>query len=81
MVVNDEKMDSILEVSESLFACLKVCDEKGTLATAKRNAIEETLKRVAYYRERGIKNNLVHTIWGKRMRLIKQAQTLSDVRQ
>ena len=76
-----EPIDAVMEIAEAAFAV----DENGDLPKAvlreREKALTDTLNRVSAYREHGIRNDLVHTVFEKRLQLIKDAKTVQALKE
>lgn len=55
--------------------------ESKSLTDARARAAQTTLQRAAYYRGQGIRNDLVHIVMEKRLKLIAEAATVKELRE
>lgn len=79
MFFDNPELDSIFEFSEAM-ASLCMNEEKSkNVAKARERAVMNTLARVRRYRKEGIRNDVVHAIFEKRMALILKADTIKDL--
>ena len=73
--------DAVMEIAEAAFAA----DEDSNLPSAvlreRQKALTDTLDRVHAYRAHGIRNDLVHTVFEKRLELIKKARTVQALKE
>ena len=76
MITGDKKLDNIMEIAEAVFACPEAGKYTKSVEEAKYEAIRKTLKTTQYYREHGFMSELVHTIFTKKMEMIKNANTV-----
>ena len=81
MITGDKKLDNILEIAEAVFACPEAGKYTKSVEEAKYEAIRKTLKTTQYYREHGFMGELVHTIFTKKMEMIKNANTVKDLKE
>ena len=73
--------DAVMEIAEAAFAA----DEDSNLPSAvlreREKALTDTLDRVHAYRAHGFRNDLVHTVFEKRLELIKKAKTVRALKE
>lgn len=81
MITGDKKLDNIMEIAEAVFACPEAGKYNKAVEEAKYEAIQKTLKTTQYYREHGFMSDLVHTIFSKKMVMIKNANTVKDLKE
>lgn len=76
-----EEIDCIMEFAEA--ACMLPYPERGSkkLTDARSSAVEDTLRRAAYYRKEGIRTDLVHAVVEKRLKFIFAAKTQQALKQ
>ena len=81
MITGDKKLDNIMEIAEAVFACPEAGKYTKSVEEAKYEAIRKTLKTTQYYREHGFMSELVHTIFTKKLEMIKKANTVKDLKE
>lgn len=77
----DADIDSIMEFAEAACMLPDSESEPKKLADARSRAVEDTLRRAAYYRKEGIRTDLVHTVVEKRLKFIFAAKTQQALKQ
>lgn len=79
--LNNKSPEELVELSEAAVAIVALRKQSGAVPKAKISAIKDTIWRVANYRRQGIVSELVHTIFVKRMQLIGNAGTVSELKE
>lgn len=79
--LNNKSPEELVELSEAAVAIVALRKQSGAVPKAKISAIKDTIWRVANYRRQGIVSELVHTIFVKRMKLIGNAGTVSELKE
>lgn len=76
-----EPIDAVMEIAEAAFAMAENDDLPKAVLRERKKSVEDTLDRVQTYRARGIRNDLVHTVFEKRLQLIKDAKTVQALKE
>ena len=75
-----EPIDTVMEIAEAAFTDDLDEDLPKAVLREREKALTDTLNRVSAYRERGIRNDLVHTVFEKRLQLIRDAKTVQTLK-
>ena len=75
------EIDRIMEFAEAVCMMPDPAGESKSLTDARARAAQTTLQRAAYYRGQGIRNELVHMVVEKRLKLIAEATTVKELRE
>ena len=81
MFVDVEPLDTVFEQTAILMQLMEISNLKDAYSKAKAAALQNTLRRVNRYRKEGIRNDLVHLVFLKRLELIGKAKLIGDLRQ
>lgn len=73
------EIDRIMEFARAACIMPDPKNESKTLSDARTKAAQTTLQRAAFYRKQGIRNDLVHAVVEKRLKLIAGATTVKDI--
>ena len=76
-----EPIDAVMEIAEAAFVVAETDDLPKAVLRERKKSVEDTLDRVQTYRARGIRNDLVHTVFEKRLQLIKDAKTVQALKE
>ena len=76
-----EPIDTVMEIAEAAFTDDLDEDLPKAVLREREKALTDTLNRVSAYRERGIRNDLVHTVFEKRLQLIRDAKTVQTLKE
>lgn len=79
MFFNDPAADSTFECAEAILALASKETDSVPMSKAREKAVCNTLARVKLYRDEGIRNDLVHIVFVKRMELIQKAMTVKEL--
>ena len=79
--LKNKSPEELVELSEAAVVIVALGKQSGAVPKAKISAIKDTIWRVANYRRQGIVSELVHTIFVKRMQLIGNAGTVSELKE
>lgn len=77
----DKTLDSIMEIAASIFLMPEPGSESKRLSDARAAAVQTTLQRAAYCREKDVRTDLVHAVVEKRLKLIAEATTVKEIRE
>lgn len=80
MVTGDKELDSIMELTEAVFACPDPSKCSKAVIDAKYEAIRKVLSCTQYYRKHGIMSELVHAVFTKKLKMIKEADRVKDLK-
>lgn len=80
MVTGDKELDSIMELTEAVFVCPDPSKYSKAVIDAKYEAIRKVLSCTQYYRKHGIMSELVHAVFTKKLKIIKEADTVKDLK-
>jgi len=80
MITGDKNIDNIMELAEAVFVCPDPTKYSQAVVEAKYEAIRKTLSCTKHYREQGILSELVHTVFTKKLAMIKAADTVKDLK-
>lgn len=80
MITGDKNFDNIMELAEAVFACPDPTRYSQTVVDAKYEAIRKTLSCTKQYREHGFISELVHAVFTKKLKMIKEADTVKDLK-
>ena len=81
MFVNNPEIDEIFEFAECVAAMPDPSSCSKSLADAKAEALTDAWRRSRKYRSEGFRNDLVHVALMKRLKLIKKASTVAEVKE
>lgn len=81
MITGNKELDNIMEIAEAVFACPEAGKYTKSVEEAKYEAIQKALKTTQYYREHGFMSELVHAVFTKKMEMIKNANTVKDLKE
>lgn len=81
MFVNNPEIDEILEFTDCIASMPDPESCPKSLLDAKSNAFLDAWERARSYRRHGMRNDLVHIAFKKRMGLISNASTVTEVRE
>ena len=76
-----EPIDAVMEIAEAAFADDEIGDLLKAVLREREKALTDALNRVSTYRKHGIRNDLVHTVFEKRLQLIKDAKTVQALKE
>jgi len=79
MITGDKNTDRIMEIAEAVFAYPEPSQYSEAVCNAKVEALRKLLKDTEYYREHGFLSELVHTVFTKKLKLIKDAETVKEL--
>ena len=74
----DAEIDRIMEFAQAVCMMPDPAGESKSLSDARARAAQTTLQRAAFYRDRGIRNDLVHKVVEKRLKLNAEAATVKE---
>lgn len=80
MITGDKELDSIMELAEAVFVCPDPSKHSKEVVDAKYEAIRKTLSCTQHYRKHGIMSELVHAVFTKKLKMIKEADTVKDLK-
>ena len=72
-----EEFDMIMEVADSIMVLAEKENCSKAVQNAAGKAIESSLSLVRFFRSQGIRSDLVHVVYEKRMAMIKAATTVA----
>ena len=75
------EIDRIMEFAQAACMMPDPAGESKSLTDARARAAQTTLQRATYYRGQGIRNDLVHAVVEKRLKLIAGATTVKDIKE
>lgn len=75
------EIDRIMEFAEAACMMPDPAGESKALASARARVTQGTLQRAAFYRKEGIRNDLVHMVVEKRLKLIAKASTVKELKE
>ena len=81
MITGNKELDNIMEIAEAVFACPEAGKYTKSVEEAKYEAIQKVLKTTQCYREHGFMSELVHAVFTKKMEMIKNANTVKDLKE
>ena len=81
MFVNNPDVDKVFELAECVASMPDPDSCSKSLANAKAKALTDAWQRSKMYRSEGFRNDLVHVAFMKRLRLIKKAATVAEVKE
>ena len=79
--MNEAELDMIFEVADSFSVIVAKDGCPENVQRAACEAIQESLNLVRFFRSQGIRSDLVHAVYEKRMELIKKATTVAELRE
>ena len=79
MYFDNPELDSLFELSETMVSLGMKEDKSKPVAKVRTKAVMNTLARVRHYREKGIRNDVIHAVFEKRMALIMKADTVKEL--
>ena len=80
MTTGTYELDNIMELAEAVFVCPEPSKYSQAVVDAKYEAIRKTLSCTKHYREHGIMSELVHAVFMKKLKMIKEADTVKDLK-
>jgi len=80
MITGDKNIDNIMELAEAVFVCPDPSKYSQAVVDAKYEAIRKTLTCTKHYREHGIMSELVHAVFMKKLKMIKEADTVNELK-
>ena len=80
MTTDDREIDGILEFVEAVCACPDPGEYAPAVEDAKYEAILKVLSMTSAYRQHGIRNELVHTIFRRKIEMIRKASTVKELK-
>lgn len=80
MTTDDREIDDIMEFVEAVCACPEPGEYVPAVEDAKYEAILKILSTTSFYRQHGIRNELVHTIFRQKIKMIRKASTVKELR-
>lgn len=80
MITDDREIDDILEFIEAVCACPDPGEYAPAVEDAKYEAILKILSTTSFYRQHGIRNELVHTIFHQKVAMIRKASTVKEIK-
>ena len=75
------EIDRIMEFAQAACMMPDPQNESKSLSDARVKAAQTTLQRAALYRKEGIRNDLVHMVVEKRLKLIAEAATVKEIKE
>ena len=81
MLFNNPNSDTAKEYAEAVLLLAEKQGESQSLAGAREKAVRDTLDGVKKYRDEGMRDNLIHSVFKKRMELIKKVNTVKELKQ
>lgn len=75
------EIDQIMEFAQAACMMPDSAVESKSLTNARARAAQTTLQRAALYRKEGIRNDLVHMVVEKRLKLIAEATTVKEIKE
>ena len=79
--MNEAELDMIFEVADSFSVIVAKDGCPENVQRAACEAIQDSLNLVHFFRRQGIRSDLVHAVYEKRMELIKKATTVAELRE
>lgn len=76
-----EPIDAVMEIAEAAFSVDPDENLPKAVLREREKALTDTFNRVSAYRERGIRNDLVHTVFEKRLQIIRDAKTVQALKE
>lgn len=80
MTTDDREIDGILEFVEAVCASPDPGEYAPAVEDAKYEAILKVLSMTSAYRQHGIRNELVHTIFRRKIEMIRKASTVKELK-
>lgn len=77
----DQELERTSEILTAATMIAVLEEKPSAVHEAKIKAIEDTIQRLSRYRKEGIRNDLVHTVFVKRMKLIDNAGTVQELKE
>lgn len=75
------EIDQIMEFAQAACMMPDSAVESKSLTNARARAAQTPLQRAALYRKEGIRNDLVHMVVEKRLKLIAEATTVKEIKE
>ena len=75
------EIDRIMEFAAAVCMMPDPAGESKPLSDARAKAAQTTLQRAAFYRSHGIRNDLVHMVVEKRLKLIAEATAVQELKE
>ena len=79
--MNECSPEDVMDYSDAILKLGSCEDKTKALAAARTEAVLNTLARVRRYREENIREDLVHTVYEKRLELILKASTVKELKE
>ena len=73
------ELDMIMEIADSISIYADMEHHSQAVQRAAGEAIESSLKLVRFFRNQGIRSDLAHVVYEKRMALIRAAKTVAEL--
>lgn len=80
MTTDNRGIDDIMEFVEAVCACPEPGEYAPAVEEAKYEAIVKVLSTTSFYRQHGIRNELVHTIFRQKIKMIRKASTVKGIK-
>ena len=77
--MNEDEFDMIMEIADSISVFAELEHRSQAFQRAAAEAIESSLKLVRFFRNQGIRSDVVHVVYEKRMAQIRAARTVAEL--
>ena len=77
--MNEDEFDMIMEIADSISVFAELEHRSSAFQRAAAEAIESSLKLVRFFRNQGIRSDVVHVVYEKRMAQIRAASTVAEL--
>ena len=77
--MNEDEFDMIMEIADSISVFAELEQRSPAFQRAAAEAIESSLKLVRFFRNQGIRSDVVHVVYEKRMAQIRVASTVAEL--
>ena len=74
-----DEFDMIMEIADSISVFAELGHRSQAFQRAAAEAIESSLKLVRFFRNQGIRSDVVHVVYEKRMAQIRAASTVAEL--
>ena len=77
--MSEDEFDMIMEIADSISVFAELEHRSKAFQRAAAEAIESSLKLVRFFRNQGIRSDVVHVVYEKRMAQIRAASTVAEL--
>lgn len=80
MITGDREIDDIMELVDAVYACPEPGKYAPAVEDAKYEAIRKVLRSTSFYRQRGIRSELIRTIFRRKIEMLQKAGTVKEIK-